>query len=140
MEGTLRTNHPESRTHMLKRIQEVIHQTAELYGGTAEIRFFSNNPPLICNPELTNEVVEYLQELEIPGFATIPGITASASEDFAAVAEQVPGSFLYLSAGFPDHRGDAPAHNSKVRFNEDVLPIGAGGLAHCALRWLAEHK
>lgn len=140
LEGTLRTNHPESRTHMLKRIEEAVCQTAALYDGTGDIRFFSNNPPLICNPALTREIVGYLKELEIPNISTIPGITASASEDFAAVTERVPGSFLYLSAGFPNHQGDAPAHNSKVRFNENVLPIGAGGLAHCALRWLAEHK
>ena len=46
---------------------------------------------------------------------------------------------MYLSAGFLDERGKAPAHNPKVLFNEDVLPTGAAYLAHCATEWLAHH-
>lgn len=52
------------------------------------------------------------------------------------VAERVPSVFMYLSAGFQDERGDVPAHNPKVRFNEDVCAIGPAGLAHCATRGL----
>ena len=61
---------------------------------------------------------------------------SGASEDFAAVAAEVPATFLYLTAGFPDARGDVPAHNPKVQFNEDVLPLGAALLSSCARRWL----
>ena len=66
-------------------------------------------------------------------------MAASASEDFACIAEQVPSAFMYVSAGFPDGRGVASAHNPKVQFNEEVLPRGAAYLAHCAQRWLEEH-
>ena len=74
-----------------------------------------------------------------PGLTPEPDTSASASEDFATVAERVPSVFMYLSAGYLDERGDAPAHNPKVRFNEDVCPIGSACLAHCAVRWLEEH-
>ena len=72
----------------------------------------------------------------IPGAVGYPDISASASEDFSIIAEQIPSAFFYLSAGYPDERGDALAHNPEVRFNEDVCPIGAAILAHCAQRWL----
>lgn len=52
----------------------------------------------------------------------------------------MPSAFLYLSAGFLDERGDAPAHNPKVRFNEEVCPIGVSCLTHCAIRWLEENR
>ena len=55
------------------------------------------------------------------------------------IASAVPSAFMYLSAGFEDERGDASAHNPKVRFNEDVLPIGTASLCHCAVRWLEEN-
>ncbi len=97
-------------------------------------------PPLICDGKLVNEMVGYMQELPIPGATPYPGIQASASEDFALVAERVPAAFMYLSAGFLDERGDWPAHNPHVRFNEDVLPIGAAYLAHCAVRWLQNNR
>ena len=83
---------------------------------------------------------EKLQELNIPGAVPHPGITASASEDFATIAQKVPSTFMYLSAGFTDERGAAPAHNPKVLFNEEVLPQGAAWLTHCALRWLEENQ
>ena len=140
LQGTIRSNDKESREKMVRRMKEVAAKTAEAYGGTAEIEMLAEVPPLICDPELTKEMAAYLQQMEIPGAMPYPGITASASEDFATVAEKIPSTFVYLSAGFPDERGAAPAHNPKVQFNEAVCPIGAAGYAHCAHRWLENHR
>ena len=96
-------------------------------------------PPLICDPQVVNDMVGYLQELPIPGFTGYSGIHANASEDFALIAAQIPSAYFYLPAGFPDERGQYAAHNPKAQFNEDVLPMGAAGLTHCALRWLESH-
>lgn len=138
LQGTLRTDDPDSREKLVRRIKEVSQRTAEVYGGSAEIEMTSQVPPLICDHDMTEKVVSYIKELPIPGLAFVPDMSASASEDFAAVATKVPSVFLYLSAGFLDERGDAPAHNPKVRFNEEVCPIGSACLAHCAVRWLEE--
>lgn len=139
LEGTLRTNDKAVRELLVRRIKEVAEKTAEVYGGTAEITMLSEVPPLVCDPDLTRELVGYMQALNLPGATPCPGASASASEDFAVIAERVPAAFMYLSAGFPDERGKAPAHNPKVRFNEDALPTGAAYLAHCATEWLAHH-
>lgn len=114
--------------------------TAAAYGATAEVTPLSDVPPLVCDPELTREFVGYMNETGIPGLTPYPGIQASASEDFATIAEQVPSTFMYLSAGYTDERGRYSAHNPKVRFNEDVCGIGPACLAHCAVRWLEEHQ
>lgn len=140
LEGTIRTNNEESRELLVRRMKEVAEKTAAVYGGSASVEMISEVPPLICNPKLTDEVVGYMQELDIPGMTPYPGITTSASEDFAVVAEKVPSTFIYLSAGFDDERGDYTAHNPKVQFNEDVVPIGASCMAHCATEWLKNNK
>jgi amidohydrolase len=140
LQGTLRTNDSASREKLVRRLREVSRKTAEAYGGSAEIEALSQVPPLVCDASMTEEMVRYMQELRIPGLTPMPDTSASASEDFAAVAERVPSVFMYLSAGYLDERGDAPAHNPKVRFNEDVCPIGSACLAHCAVRWLEEHR
>lgn len=140
IEGTIRSNDPESRNLLVRRMQEVAIRTAEVYGGTAEVELLSDIPPLICDPELTKEIAGYMAKLGNPGAKGYPGATASASEDFALIAERIPSAFLYLSAGFPDERGMAPAHNPQVLFHEDVLPTGAAGLAHCASQWLLHHS
>ncbi|MCM1025405.1 MAG: M20 family metallopeptidase [Roseburia sp.] len=140
LQGTLRTNDSGSREKLVRRLREAALKTAEVFGGSAEIEMISQVPPLVCDAAMTEEMAGYMKELPIPGLTPIPGMSASASEDFATVAEKVPSVFMYLSAGYPDERGDAPAHNPKVRFNEEVCPIGAACLAHCAVRWLEEHS
>ena len=140
LEGTIRANDKDARATLVRRIREVACATAAAYGATAEVTSLSDVPPLVCDPELTREMVGYMQETGIPGLRPYPGIQASASEDFATIAEQVPSTFMYLSAGFTDERGQYSAHNPKVRFNEDVTAIGPACLAHCAVRWLAEHQ
>ena len=140
LQGTIRSNDKPSRELLVRRMKEIAVKTAECYGGTAEIEMLSEVPPLICDPKLTNEFVGYMKDMNIPGAMPYPGISASASEDFASIADKVPGTFMYLSAGFLDDRGGAPAHNPKVMFNEDVCPIGASSYAHCATEWLKNNK
>lgn len=138
--GTIRTNKEEARELLVRRMKEVAEGTAKVFGGSAEIEILPGVPPLICDPTVTNDMVKYMMEAGIPGATPYPGIVASASEDFAVIAEKVPSAFMYLSAGYLDDRGAAPAHNPKVQFNEDALPQGSAWLAHCAVRWLKEHK
>ena len=140
LQGTIRTNKPEARELLVRRMKEVAEKTAAVYNGTVDIEMISEVPPLICNPKLTDEVVGYMQELGIPGLTPYPGISASASEDFAVIAEKVPSTFMYLSAGYLDERGQYPAHHPKAQFNEDVCPIGAACLAHCASQWLKNNN
>lgn len=140
LQGTIRTNKPEARELLVRRMKEVAEKTAAVYNGTVDIEMISEVPPLICNPKLTDEVVGYMQEIGIPGLTPYPGISASASEDFAVIAEKVPSTFMYLSAGYLDERGQYPAHHPKAQFNEDVCPIGAACLAHCASQWLKNNK
>lgn len=140
LQGTIRTNKPEARELLVRRMKEVAEKTAAVYNGTVDIEMISEVPPLICNPKLTDEVVGYMQEFGIPGLTPYPGISASASEDFAVIAEKVPSTFMYLSAGYLDERGQYPAHHPKAQFNEDVCPIGAACLAHCASQWLKNNK
>jgi amidohydrolase len=140
LQGTIRSNDRASRELLVRRMKEVAVGTAQVYGGAAEIEMLSQVPPLICDPKLTGEFAGMMQNMGIPGAYAYPGISASASEDFAVIADKIPSTFMYLSAGFPDDRGEAPAHNPKVMFNEDVCPIGAACYAHCAAQWLKDNR
>ena len=140
LDGTLRTDDPEERKLLVRRIREVAEGIARLHGGEAVVTPLSEVPTLICDREFTEQMAGFMMEMNVPGLEQYPGMKANASEDFAIIASKVPAAFMYLSAGFDDGRGDYPAHNPKVRFNEDVCPIGAAGLAHCAYRWLEERS
>lgn len=140
LQGTLRTDDPSARACLVKRIREVAEKVAAVYNGTINIEALSDVPPLICDPELTEEMVSYMQQLPIPNFTGLPGLSATASEDFATIAEKLPSTYMNLSAGFEDERGDYPIHHPQARFNEDVCPIGASCFAHCAEQWLKQHS
>lgn len=140
LEGTLRSNDKDSRELLVRRLQEVAERTAAVYGGTAEVIMSEGIAPLVCNSQLTKEFVGYMGEMNIPGAMPYPDVSASASEDFASIADRIPSTFMYLSAGYLDERGGVPAHNPKVQFNEDVCPIGASCYAHCATEWLKNNQ
>ncbi|MBO7184719.1 MAG: amidohydrolase [Oscillospiraceae bacterium] len=140
LQGTIRSNDKANRELLVRRMKQVAIKTADAYGGTAEIEMLSEVPPLVCDPKLTTEFADYMKNMGIPGAYPYSGISASASEDFASIAEKIPGTFMYISAGYLDDRGAAPAHNPKVQFNEDVCPVGAACYAHCATEWLKNNK
>lgn len=140
LQGTLRTNNAETRKFLVRRIREVAERVAAVYNGSVEVEPLSAVPPLVCSPEMTNEMAGYIEELGIPGTMAYPGIEASASEDFAVIAEKVPSTYMYIAAGFTDGRPVYTSHSPEVDFNEDVCGNGPAWMAHCATQWLKNHK
>lgn len=136
LQGTIRSNKPQTRALLVRRMKEIVRMTAETFGGTAEIEMISDVPAMISDGDLTRELVGYMQELPVVGQRSVNGVSGSGSEDFALISEEIPSVFMNLSAGYLDERGAVANHNPKVLFNEDVLPNGAAYLAHCASRWL----
>ena len=137
LKGTLRSGRKEVQEKLVRRLREVAEGTAAVFGGRAEVTLLTEIPPLRCDGETVRTLECYAREL--PALRTAGGIEASASEDFALIAERIPSAYFYLTAGFADERGGYPAHHPKVLFSEDVLPLGAAVYAHGALRWLEEH-
>lgn len=138
LQGTLRTNNVSTRENLLSRMKEVCHKIAETYRGTVEIEMVSTVPPLMCDPQLTLEMVEYMSQIGIEELKGIPNSTAT--EDFAIIAEKIPTTYMILTAGFMDERGDYPLHHPKAQFDENVCVIGAACFSYCASHWLENHK
>ena len=134
LQGTIRTNKPEARELLVRRMKEVAEKTAAVYNGTVDIEMISEVPPLICNPEAYRRSGWIYAGAWNSGLTPYPGISASASEDFAVIAEKVPSTFMYLSAGYLDERGQVSGTSSgKHSLMRDVCPIGAACL--CTLRF-----
>lgn len=136
IEGSLRTDYSETRNRIIKRIGVIAESIAKAHNAKAKLTFLSQIPPLMCDKELTEEMLEYIKDLSFGNINTISGMKAGASEDFAIIAQSVPSTMLYFSAGFMDERGDFAQHNPKVLFNEEALPLGAASYAACAYNWL----
>ena len=63
-------------------------------------------------------MAEYMSQIGIEGLKGIPNSIATASEDFAIIAEKIPTTYMILTAGFMDERGDYPLHHPKAQFDE----------------------
>ena len=63
LQGTIRTNDNAAREKLVRRMKEVAQKTAEVYNGSAEIEMISEVPPLICDTDMTNEIVGFMKEL-----------------------------------------------------------------------------
>lgn len=74
--------------------------------GTLRTNNVSTVPSLMCDPQLTLEMVEYMSQVGIEGLKEIPNSTVTASEDFAIIAEKIPTTYMILTAGFMDERGN----------------------------------
>lgn len=140
LQGTLRTNNVSTRENLLSRMKEVCHKIADTYRGTVEIEMVSTVPPLMCDPQLTLEMAEYMSQIGIEGLKGIPNSTATVSEDLAIIAEKILTTYMILTAGFMDERGDYSLHHPKAQIDENVCVIGAACFAYCVSHWLGNHK
>lgn len=140
MYGAVRCDCNEQREFILKRLNEVAESIAKTYRGSAKVTITSGTPPLICSEEAVSTFVGYMRELEIPNQVEDAKMHAASSEDMAVVLSEIPGAYMFLSAGFTDGRTTYNPHHPKVQFNEEVMKVGPAYLAHCAARWLEEHK
>jgi hippurate hydrolase len=98
-------------------------------------------PVTVNDGDRTAEVVERLGELFGPArVAQLPD-PLMGSEDFSFVLEQVPGTFVFLSATPEgvDHATAAANHSPRVLFDDGLLADQAAALAHLAIRALEAH-
>ena len=140
MEGTIRTFDRDITAQILSRIEQIAKCTAEAFRGKAEICELASAPPLVNNPELTNQMAEYAKELFGDDSVILPDSGGMGSEDFASYTYELPCAYLLLGAGTSQENElyGKPMHNEKVVFNEDILAKGAALHAYCAMKWLED--
>lgn len=141
MSGTLRTFNEELRAHVKQRMEDIVTGLAKAFRAEATIEYTSGCPVMENNSDLSADITGYLREMLGPQ-AVIPlkNMKASGSEDFACVAQAVPGVMLGIPAGNPQEGYAFPQHHPKVRFDEKSIPLGAAAYACAALRWLESHS
>lgn len=146
LKGTLRAFSDQTRDYLKTRLKEISRLIARAHRATAKVTFTSGCPTLINDGALSEKVQKYLEEFlgEKNVFAAAQltrgnaAPSAGGSEDFSYVSHQVPSLMIALSAG-EQRRYPYPLHHPKVRFDEEVLPVGAAIYAYAAMRFLEEN-
>ncbi len=123
MRLSVRALKPEVRDFLEKRITEVIHGQAAVFGARAEIDYQRCYPVLVNDADMTafarQVALDWVGESGL--VANMPPLTGS--EDFAFMLEQCAGSYLIIGNG--DGEGSCMVHNPGYDFNDDCLATGA---------------
>lgn len=109
------------------RIVEVVELQAQSYGVTAHVEFVPGYPVLVntlAETELAREVALALVGENNVALQTEP---LTASEDFAYMLDQVPGSYLFIGNGdvASGGHGACMVHNPNFDFEDRNIPVGA---------------
>ncbi|MCU1752711.1 M20 aminoacylase family protein [Pseudomonas sp. 6D_7.1_Bac1] len=120
---SVRALRPEVRQLLELRITELVNGQAASFGAQAEIDYYHCHPVLINDPEQTAFARQVAREWLGEGQLIEDLRPFTASEDFAFILEQCPGSYLVIGNGQGD--GSCLLHNPGYDFNDACLPVGA---------------
>ena len=124
LEGTIRAQHPNVRTHLHTAIQRIATSIGQLHGANITTRIQLGTPPVVNSPEMA-ELSRQGAALTVGQENVVPLRTANmGGEDFSYYLEKVPGAYIRFGSQMAGLES-FPAHSSKFDFDEQALAIGA---------------
>ncbi len=134
-EGTLRSYDEDIHREARDRIIEISVGLSDAFLSKSDIEFLNYAPALSVDAGVSSAISEIAATLLGGDKVKSPeAFVGAGSEDFAYIAEKIPSAMIALSAG----ENEYTLHHPKVRFDEQVLPVGAAIYAYSALRLLAD--
>ncbi len=133
LDGTLRSFDADVREQLIADVERAM-QVVRAFGGDYELRIERGYPPLVNHPAaagwLRQVAADLLGEQNVG-----TGAVSMGAEDFAYMAQAVPGAMFVLGVKPP---GGEPRylHTPTFDLDEDALPIGTAILAETALRYV----
>jgi amidohydrolase len=135
LSGTIRTYKAEVREVVLRRMRELIERIAIAHGASADLEIEHLTPGVVNDPEVTR-VVRAAAGAVVGSENVSSGERTMGSEDAAYFTREVPGCYVFLGSANPERGFDAPHHNPRFDFDEDVLPIGVALMVEAIQHYL----
>ena len=133
--GTIRTFDAAVREDIMRRLTQVVEQTARALGGSATVEIKAISPATINDEHLAQLVRDTALDVLSAEQVTADQFTMTA-EDMSEFLKRVPGCFFFIGSANAEKGLNAPHHNPHFDIDEDVLPLGVAVLASTALRYL----
>ena len=107
-----------------RRMREIVAGVCAAHGATGTVDYRHAFVPTANDPTCTATAVA--AATAVAGADRVDGACPPvlASEDFAILARQVPGCFVFIGNGVAPEVGGAPLHSSGFDFNDDVAATG----------------
>jgi amidohydrolase len=137
LEGTIRTFSPAVRETVLTRLRVLLDGIAAGMDARYDLEVQAVAPAVVNDPGVAE--VARAAAVQVVGATSVAwSPPLMVSEDFSEYQRIVPACYMLLGSGNPSLGLDAPHHNPRFDFDEQVLPLGAALLATAATRFLLE--
>jgi len=122
LEGTIRAFSPEVRERTKELLIDISKQTAQMFGGIAEVEFKDFTSSLINDEAATSEVQNTAVRIFGDNKVVKVRTPSLSGDDFAEYILKVPGCYAYFGTANPAKEGTSAAHHdSKFDIDEDAL-------------------
>ncbi|WP_104199767.1 M20 family metallopeptidase [Cryobacterium sp. Y29] len=140
LEATVRSYTPQSRAKLARVVPRLLEGIAAAHGVEVAVDYATEYPSTVTDEGETSRAERVVGELFGEKRFTRMVNPLSGSEDFSRVLQQVPGTFVFLSA--MSRQADAPTpafnHSPAATFDDDVLADGTALYTQLALSRMAE--
>jgi len=130
--GTIRSFDPAVDERLVERVQEVARGVAATFGVEVELSITDGYPVLVNHERCAAAVRAVGARVLGPDKVSDAGLPIAGGEDFAYMAQAVPGAYFFLGAGRPGQ--DTPGcHHPDFDFDDSLIPTGMRmflGLVH----------
>ncbi len=133
LSGTVRTYSPELRDMLERRMAEMAHATASMFGMQAEFTYHRITDP-VWNHEANVAFASQAVERLFGSHRLKPFIPVMGGEDFGHFLEKRPGCFIALGQAEADPASphSQGVHTTKYDFNDDIIPMAVEYFAELA--------
>jgi hippurate hydrolase len=136
--GTVRSFRPEVRDLLERRMGEIAHGTATVFGATVEFDYRRGYPPTINHADEATFAADVAAEICGEEHVDRNVAPSLGGEDFSYMLQKVPGAMLWVGNG--PGEGGCLLHNTRYDFNDSALPVGVSFFARLAERFLAPQE
>lgn len=131
MTGCVRSLSQETKDMQVRRLEEIVYNTAKAYQCTADIEYREILPVAYNTPEMT-EIAHRAAAAVVGEENCVHAVPTLASEDFAIIMDKVP-SYLYWVGSGTEGEPLYAWHNPMFHANDGGLKVGAAVYASSAV-------
>ncbi len=143
MMGTIRAFSEEDKSMMVSRLKQIITNTCEAAGATAEIQvpYTTDYPSTYNDPELMTKMLPTLEKT-IGEKNVIAAPPETGAEDFSFYQKEIPGLFLFFGTmrKGQDPETAAARHTAAFYLEESGMKTGVLTLANLTVDYLFSKK
>lgn len=121
--GTIRTFSEAVTDRVFSRLEEVVRGTAAAMGVEAELEIRRGYPVLVNDPGCAEAVMRVAERIVGPQRLTDADLPMAGGEDFAYMAQAIPGAYFFLGTG-NEELTTPVCHHPDFDFDDAIIPLG----------------